>query len=33
LKAHKQLPALRAALDRKKPTLAKPSLAQIDEAA
>ena len=33
LKAHKQLPALRAALDRKKATPAKPPLAQIDEAA
>ncbi len=33
LKAHKQLPALRAALDRKKAAAAEPPLAQIDEAA
>jgi putative transposase len=33
LKAYKQLLALRAALDRKKATPAKPTLAQIDEAA
>ncbi len=33
LKAHKQLPALRAALDRKKAAAADPPLAQIDEAA
>ena len=33
LKAHKQLPALRAALDRKKAAAAAPPLAQIDEAA
>lgn len=33
LKAHKQLPALRAALDRKKVAAAEPPLAQIDEAA
>jgi putative transposase len=33
LKAHKQLPALRAALDRKKAAATEPPLAQIDEAA
>ena len=33
LKAHKQLPALRAALDRKKAAVAEPPLAQIDQAA
>ena len=33
LKAHKQLPALRAALDQKKAAAAEPPLAQIDEAA
>ncbi len=33
LKAHKQLPALRAALDPKKAAAADPPLAQIDEAA
>ena len=33
LKAHKQLPALRAALDRKKVAVAEPPLAQIDQAA
>ena len=33
LKAHKQLPALRAALDRKKAAGAEPPLAQIDQAA
>ena len=33
LKAHKQLPASRAALDRKKAAVAEPPLAQIDQAA
>jgi len=33
LKAHNQLPALRAALDRKKAAAPDPPLAQIDEAA